>query len=273
MTARRGRVALLGGGRMGEAILAGMMRAGCEADDIVVAERGADRADELAARYGIAVASNVDAVAGASMIVLAVKPQDMAELLTELAAHVGSECLVVSVAAGLPMSFYESRLAPGVPVVRVMPNTPLLVGEGMSALAPGAAATEEHLVAVEALLQPVGHTLRVTEPELDAVTALSGSGPAYFFLVVEAMIDAGENLGLPREIATQLVVQTASGAAAMLRYTDESPTALREAVTSKGGTTAAALAELERAGLRAMFANALGAAAVRSRELAQELST
>lgn len=272
MTADGVRIALLGGGRMGEAILAGMLRGGRRAGDVVVAERSDERAAELSDRYGVALAGNGEAAADAAVVVLAVKPQDMAQLLDEIAGGIGPDTLVVSVAAGLPMSFYESHLAAGVPVVRVMPNTPLLVGEGMSALAPGASATDDHLALVESLLQPVGRTIRVTEAELDAVTAISGSGPAYFFLVVEAMIDAGEKLGLRRDIATQLVVQTAAGAAAMLRYTDESPASLREAVTSKGGTTAAALAELEAADLRGTFTTALDAAARRSRELADELS-
>jgi pyrroline-5-carboxylate reductase len=175
---------------------------------------------------------------------------------------------VISVAAGIPTAFIEKRLAHGVPVVRVMSNTPVLVDEAMSAISPGGHATEDHLARAEELLRHVGKVLRVPESQQDAVTALSGSGPAYFFFLVEAMIDAGILLGLPRAVAADLLVQTAIGAAVMLRDTGEHPVRLREAVTSPGGTTINAVRELEKHGVRAALIAAIEAAYLRSQQLA-----
>jgi pyrroline-5-carboxylate reductase len=265
-------IAILGGGRMGEAIVAGLLQAGRTPGDVVVAERHGERAAALAVQYGVEIRDNVAAVQGAQIVMLAVKPQDMAVLLEEIGSFVAPTTLVVTVAAGLPIAFFEKVLPDGTPVVRVMPNTPLLVGEGMSALAGGTYATAAHLAAVEGMLQPVGHTVRVTEDQLDAVTAVSGSGPAYFFLVVEVMVEAAQELGLTRDMAIELVVQTAVGAGAMLRGTTQTPAELREAVTSKGGTTAAALRVLEGAGVRTSFMQAMTAAAQRSQELGDELT-
>jgi pyrroline-5-carboxylate reductase len=203
------------------------------------------------------------------VVLLAVKPQDMRALLTEIAPHLRPGTLVVSMAAGITSGLVEELLPAGTHVVRVMTNTPVFVDEAMSAISPGSHAGPEHLQTVEDLLTPVGKVVRVPESQQDAVTALSGSGPAYFFFLVEAMIDAGILLGLPRTLAADLIVQTALGAAVMLRDSGEHPVQLREAVTSPGGTTIAAIRELERHGVRAALIAAIEAAHARSVELGQ----
>jgi pyrroline-5-carboxylate reductase len=215
------------------------------------------------------VVSNLDATKLADTLVLVVKPQDMGGLLDEIGPEVRPGQLVVSMAAGITTAFLESRLPDGVPVVRVMPNTPALVDEGMAAIAAGSHCDDDHLRIVEQMLASTGRVLRVPEKQMDAVTAISGSGPAYLFFVVEAMIEAGVHLGLPRATATELVVQTVVGSAKMLRETGSHPVVLREQVTSPGGTTAAALRELEIHKVRAAFLAALGAARDRSAQLAE----
>jgi pyrroline-5-carboxylate reductase len=262
------RVAVLGTGKMGEALLSGMLRAGRKPADVLVTARRPERAELLAQRYGVQVLDNAAAAKAADTLILAVKPQDMGALLDELGPHLPGDRLVVSVAAGIPTAFIERRLPEGAPVVRVMSNTPVLVDEAMSAISAGASATEEHLRRTEAIFEPVGKIIRVPESQQDAVTALSGSGPAYFFYLVEAMIDAGILLGLPRAVAHDLIVQSAIGAAVMLRDTGEHPVTLREAVTSPGGTTINAIRELENHGVRAAMLSALEAARDRGRELA-----
>jgi pyrroline-5-carboxylate reductase len=263
----RHRVAILGAGKIGEALLSGLVSAGRPAETLTFTERYQDRCAELTARYGVAATSTAEAAANADVLVVAVKPQDIEPLLIDLAAAITPDTLVVSLAAGLPTALYERHLPEGTPVVRVMPNTALLVGEAMSAISPGSHATDEHLAVVEELLSAVGKVVRVPEHQQDAVTALSGSGPAYFFFLVEAMIDAGILLGLPRNVSTDLIIQSAVGAATMLRDSGEHPVALREAVTSPGGTTIAAIRELENHGVRAALLSAIEAAAVRSAEL------
>ncbi|MFP8887405.1 MULTISPECIES: pyrroline-5-carboxylate reductase [Streptomyces] len=262
------KIAVLGTGKIGEALLSGMIRAGWSPSDLLVTARRAERAEELRSRHGVAAVTNAEAAKTADTLILAVKPQDMAALLGELAPHVPADRLVVSAAAGIPTAFIEERLAQGVPVVRVMPNTPVLVDEGMSVISAGTHATEAHLVRTEEIFQPVGKTLRVPESQQDAATALSGSGPAYFYYLVEAMTDAGILLGLPRDKAHDLIVQAAVGASVMLRDSGEHPVKLREAVTSPAGTTISAIRELERHGVRAALIAALEAARDRSRELA-----
>ncbi|MGW5050893.1 pyrroline-5-carboxylate reductase [Actinokineospora sp. NPDC004072] len=260
-------VAVLGAGKIGEALLSGLLHAGRSADDLLFTERHGDRAAQLTATYGIRAADVATAAKTADVLVVAVKPQDIEPLLDELAGVVGRQTLVVSLCAGLPTALFERRLPEGVPVVRVMPNTPMLVGEAMSAISPGRHAGPEHLAVVEELLSAVGKVARVPESQQDAVTALSGSGPAYFFYLVEAMIDAGILLGLPRAVAEKLIVQSAVGAAAMLAETGEHPVTLREAVTSPAGTTIMAIRELERHGVRAALLAAIEAARDRSQEL------
>jgi pyrroline-5-carboxylate reductase len=264
-TGRRG-LAIIGGGKIGEALLSGLVRRGGP-DGIVVCERSPERAGELAQKYGVAALDLPTAAARARVLLVAVKPQDIDSLLRQLTEHVDEGHLVVSVAAGVPTARIEAALPPGTAVVRVMPNTPALVDEGMSVLSAGSHAGEAELDEAEALLAAVGRVRRVPESQQDAVTALSGSGPAYFFFLVEAMVDAGILLGLPRALAADLIVQTALGAAVMMRDSGEHPVQLREAVTSPGGTTIAAVRELERHGVRAALIAAIEAAHDRSVEL------
>ncbi|MBB5123265.1 pyrroline-5-carboxylate reductase [Streptomyces eurocidicus] len=262
------KVAVLGTGKIGEALLSGMIRAGWSTDDLLVTARRPERAEDLRTRYGVDAVGNLEAAKAADTLILAVKPQDMATLLDELAPHLSADRLVISAAAGIPTAFLEAKLPAGTAVVRVMPNTPVLVDEGMSVISAGTHATEDHLLRTEAIFKPVGKTLRVPESQQDAATALSGSGPAYFYFLVEAMTDAGILLGLPRDKAHDLIVQAAIGAAVMLRDSGEHPVKLREAVTSPAGTTISAIRELERHGVRAALIAALEAARDRSRELA-----
>ncbi|CAN3981354.1 MULTISPECIES: pyrroline-5-carboxylate reductase [Kitasatospora] len=262
------KIAFLGTGKIGEALLSGLLRAGKDPADVLVTARRPERAAELAARYGVGAVGNAEAAKLADTLILAVKPQDMGTLLDELAPHIDPDRLVISAAAGIPTAWFEARLAPGTPVVRVMPNTPVLVDEGMSVISGGSHAAEAHLERAEEIFRSVGKALRLPESQQDAATALSGSGPAYFYFLVEAMTDAGILLGLPRQVAHDLIVQSAIGASVMLRDSGEHPVKLREAVTSPAGTTIAAIRELENHGVRAALLSALEAARDRSRELA-----
>jgi pyrroline-5-carboxylate reductase len=262
------RVAVLGAGKMGEALLSGMLRAGRAPDDLLFSEKHDERIKHLTSTYGVRRVLVSEAGAAADTLLVAVKPQEIGALLADLSGGVTTDNLIISIAAGIPTSTIENALPDGVPVVRVMSNTPVFVDQAMSAISPGAHAGEEHLAVTETLLRPVGKVIRVPETQLDAVTALSGSGPAYFFFLVEAMIDAGILLGLPRAVAAELIVQTAVGSATMLRDSGEHPVQLREAVTSPGGTTIAAIRKLEDHGVRSAILAALEAARDRSRELA-----
>ena len=261
-------VAILGAGVMGETVVSGLVRAGRPPGELMISERRPERAAELRERYGVDVVTNVEAAAKADTLMLVVKPQDMPDVLDEIAPSVRPGQLVISLAAGITTETIESRLPEGVAVVRVMPNTPALVDEGMAAISRGTHCDEVHLVEAEELLRSTGKVIRVPEKQQDAVTAISGSGPAYLFFVVEAMIEAGVHLGLPRSTATELVIQTMVGSAKLLRETGEHPTVLRERVTSPGGTTAAAVRELENHKVRAAFMVALESARNRSRALA-----
>ncbi|MEU9887245.1 pyrroline-5-carboxylate reductase [Sphaerisporangium sp. NPDC051017] len=261
-------IAILGTGKMGEALLSGLLRAGVAPGEIIATARREERAAALRDRHGVRVVPNSEAAKIADTLILAVKPQDMGALLNEIASHVPAGKLVITVAAGITTSFVESRLGDEVPVVRVMSNTPVLVDEAMSVISAGAHASEVHLEQTESLLRPVGKVLRIPESQQDAATALSGSGPAYFFYLVEAMVDAGILLGMPRAAALDMVTQSIVGAAIMLRDSGEHPVILREAVTSPGGTTISAIAELERHSVRAAFLAAIEAARDRSRQLA-----
>ena len=269
MTGRR--VAFLGGGRMGEALVSGLIRSGGRsAEEIMVTCRREERVREFVERYGVAATlSNPDAVAWAETLVLIVKPQDMEALLAEITDSVRPDQTVISFAAGIRTSFVEKHLPEGVPVVRVMSNVAVLVDEAMSVVSAGAHAEEPNLEVAEELLGYVGRVIRIKETHQDAITATSGSGPAYFFLLAEAMIEACILLGLARDVATELIIQTMLGSAKMLRDTGTHPVELREMVTSPGGTTIAAIRHLEEAGVRAAFLNAIDAACKRSLELAQ----
>ena len=279
------RIAIIGGGNMGEALLAGLLKSGTGAKDVVVAEKAPARADHLTTTYSVRVAPLAEAVENAAFVILAVKPGDAESVTAEIAAAAtrapgdSVEQVLVSVAAGKTTAFFEARLPAGSPVIRVMPNAPALVGAGVSALAAGRFATAEHLEQAADIFRGVGAVLTVPESQIDAVTAVSGSGPAYFFLFLEALVDAGVASGLSRAVATELAVQTLAGSAAMvLERThaeqsgpggrpDTSAAELRALVTSPGGTTAAGLRELERGGLRAAVAAAVEAARTRSEQL------
>ena len=265
------RTAILGGGKMGEALLSGLIRSGGRtSEELIVTCRRDERARELAGKYGItATLDNGEATRWADVLVLMAKPQDMETLLEQIREHVRTTDLVITFAAGIRTSFVEKHLPDDVAVVRVMSNVPVMVDEAMSVIAAGAHADEPDMAIAEELLGYVGKVLRLKETHLDAVTATSGSGPAYFFLLAEAMIEACILLGLSRDVATELIVQTMLGSAKMLRDTGRHPVELREMVTSPGGTTIEAIRRLEEAGVRAAFLNAIDAAKRRSEELAR----
>ena len=263
-------VAIIGAGVMGETLLSGLLRGGQDPTELMVGEKRPERAVELREKYAVTVVANAEAARAADTVALVVKPQDMSDVLTEIGPELRPGQLLVSLAAGITTDYIERRIPEGVAVVRVMPNTPALVDEGMAAISAGTHCDEEHLVAAEQMLSVTGRVLRVPEKQQDAVTAISGSGPAYLFFVVEAMIEAGVHLGLPRTTATELVVQTVVGSAKLLRETGDHPTVLRERVTSPGGTTAAAIRQLEDHKVRAAFITAMEAARDRSVALADE---
>lgn len=254
---------VVGGGKMGEALVGGLLAAGWAApEELAVADPDPDRRAALVARFGGLIVGPEPVLAAGAVV--AVKPAQVAEVCASLGA-LGVD-RVLSIAAGVRLTTIEAAMPSGTAVVRAMPNTPALVGQGAAAIAGGVAAGDEDLAWAEAILGAVGTVVRVGEDQLDAVTGLSGSGPAYVFLVVEALIDAGVLAGLGRDVAAALVVQTLTGSAALLA--DGTPVAeLRAAVTSPGGTTAAGLRALESAGLRAALADAVVAATTRSREL------
>lgn len=261
-------IGVIGAGVMGEALIAALIRSGVNPADIAFAEKRADRAAELVERYSI-VHKNVKEVgAESSTILLVVKPQDMQATLAELASHLSPNTLVISFAAGKTIAAIAAGLGASNPIVRVMPNTPALVGKGASGYSLGNGVTEDQRNFVSQFLAATGKAIEVPEPLQDAVTATSGSGPAYFFAFVEAMIDGSVALGLSREDATALTIQTIVGAAELLENSGDSPTTLREKVTSPNGTTAAALASFKASALSSIVADAMEAAAKRSQELA-----
>jgi pyrroline-5-carboxylate reductase len=266
------RIAILGCGKIGESLLGGLLSAEWrKSSEVAVTCRREERIGELRGHFGVdATLSNGEAVAGAGLIVIAVKPQDIETLLGEVGPLITPEQTVLSVAAAIRTSRIEARIAEAVPVVRAMPNAPSIVHEGIAGICAGAHAGEQHLAIAEECLSHLGGVVRVQETYMDAVTAVSGSGPAYFALLAEAMIEAGLLLGLSREVTTRLVVQTMLGTAKLLRDEHMHPVELREAVTSPGGTTIRAIRELESAGVRAAFLNAISAAMERSRELADD---
>lgn len=255
---------VIGGGRMGEALVGGLVRAGTVAPgDVLVVEPLDARRDELAGRFPEVGVATTPAPAHGTVI--AVKPGDVAAACRAAAAAGSGR--VLSIAAGVTTTALEAELAPGTAVVRAMPNTPALVGKGAAAIAPGSVAGDDDLAWAESLLAAVGTVVRVKEAQLDAVTGLSGSGPAYVFLVAEALIDAGVLAGLGRDVSHALAVQTLLGAATLLAEGGDGPETLRAAVTSPGGTTAAGLRVLEQRGVRAALLDAVVAAAERSRQL------
>lgn len=268
------RVAVIGGGVMGGTIITAVRVAGWPADGITVAEKDPDRAAALRETHGIEATSSIaDAVEGAEVIVVAVKPQDTQAALTEIATGYKPGAIVLTVVAGLTAEFYEKHLPEGSPVVRCMPNTPAIVARGATAIAAGNYATAQHLGVAEAMLRATGMVAVVTEDQLDAVTAVSGSGPAYFYAMVEALTEAGVAQGLEREMSMRLAAQTFIGAAQLLMESGDTPQTLRRRVSSPGGTTIAALEAMEAAGLQGVVTAGANAAAVRSKELREELDS
>jgi pyrroline-5-carboxylate reductase len=262
------RIAILGAGRIGESLIAGLRSS--DWADIVATSRREERVAELHEKHGVETTmDNIAAIKGADVVVLAVKPQDIETLLGEIGHLLRPEQTVLSVAAAIPTASIERHIAADVPVVRSMPNAPSIVHEGIAGMCAGKHAAREHLDRAGTVLRAVGDVVEVKEELMDAITAVSGSGPAYYALLAEAMIEAGILLGLSREISTKLVVQTMLGTAHVLRDEQMHPVELREAVTSPGGTTIRAIRELEQAGVRAAFLNAINAAMERSKELAR----
>ena len=260
-----GSLLIVGGGRMGEALLAGLLAAGRPPNELVVAEVSASRRRQLGAAYpSVTIAEEVVSCMGA---VLAVKPGDV-PAAARAVADAGVR-RVLSVAAGVTTASIEAAAGQALAVVRAMPNTPALIGAGAAAISPGSTADEEDMAWAEEILGAVGVVVRVPETALDAVTGLSGSGPAYLFLVAEAMVEAGVLAGLPRDVTETPTFQTLLGSSRLLVDGGSTPEALRASVTSPGGTTAAGVRELERCGVRAAFLDAVAAAAKRSRELGQ----
>lgn len=267
-------LAIIGVGKMGEALLAGVLRAGWPAADLRVVDALPGRADQIAAEYGATALADASACADADVVVVAVKPADTAAVAQQIGdaarARGGAAPLVVSAAAGVPIAMYEGRLPAGAAVVRVMPNTPAVIGQGMTAISPGSSASAEHIALAHRIFGSVGEVVQVPEAHLDAVTAISGSGPAYVFLLAEALADAGAALGLDPGVAAVLARQTMAGAGAMLRDSDDEPAVLRQAVTSPGGTTAAALAVFADRDLAGIVRDAAAAAARRGAEMGAE---
>ena len=263
------KIAFLGGGNMAEALIKGMIASGvADAGRMSVMDISPERLDFLARTYGVATnKSSRDAVAQAEVVLLCVKPQVMDWVLEEIASAADRSKLVVSIAAGVTISRIEKALTGGPRVVRVMPNTPALVLEGAAALSSGSRATQEDMALVQQVFGAVGRAVVVDEKLMDAVTGLSGSGPAYVFTIIEALADAGVKAGIPRALSLELAAQTVLGAAKMVVETKEHPGKLRDMVTSPGGTTIAGLYELEKGRLRAVLMNAVEAATARSREL------
>jgi len=263
-------IACIGGGRMGAALVAGWLDSGWSPASILVVEPHADLRLELETRFGVrTAAAPTDALAEAESVIVAVKPQQVAEALTSTQRFLRPEALVISIAAGVRLERLEA-LVPDHPVVRAMPNTPAVVGMAATAIAAGSTATAGDLARAEHILAAVGTVVVVPEDALDAVTGLSGSGPAYLFLIAEAMIEAGERNGLPRETAVALVAQTLRGAAELLVQSEETPQSLRAAVTSPQGTTEAGVAVLTSRAIVDAFVDAITSATERSRELGAE---
>lgn len=257
---------------MGGALLTGLLKAGWTAGDLTLVEAYEPRAAELRATTGCrTVANPEEGIGGQDVVVLAVKPQDIRPALAQLARALTSEQVLVALVAGVPITVYERALG-DVPVIRTMPNTPALIAEGITGCAPGAHATASHMDLARRVLSAVGLVEEVEEPLLDAVTAVSGSGPAYAFLLAEAMVEEGIRQGLDPDIALRLARRTIKGAGALMEVSGEAPAELRRKVTSPGGTTAAALAVMERLGFNSLVGEAIAAATERSRELGAQAS-
>ena len=263
------KLGLIGGGNMAEALVRGLLAARTlTKEQIRVSDPSADRRELLESNHGVqTTSSNTDLGAWAEVVLFAVKPQLIDAVLSQCADSLSPNCLVLSILAGTPLSTFENALAPKTAVVRAMPNTPALVQSGATALAPNEFCTDEHLTLAQSLFSAVGITVVLHESQIDAVTGLSGSGPAYVMLIIEALSDGGVQAGLPRDVATLLAAQTVMGAAKLVLDTGKHPGVLKDLVTSPGGTTIAGVNALEAGGLRHTLMQAVAAATARSREL------
>ncbi len=271
MALRKKKIAILGSGNMGEALVKGLLRAGkTPPESLVCTDPRAERREELQKRYGVQVSADSRAAAAqADLVVLAVKPQVIDALLDEVAPSVDARKLVISIAAGVPIAAIARKLGAGVRIVRAMPNTPALVGAGAAALARGPHATDSDLEQALALFEAVGVAVVVEEHHLDAVTGLSGSGPAFVFIAIEALADGGVKVGLARPVAMALAAQAVMGSAKLVLETGEHPGRLKDQVTSPGGTSIAGVHALEQHGFRAALIAAVEAATRRSKELGE----
>ncbi len=265
------KIGFVGGGKMGEALCKGIINAGLsKAENIMVSDVIVERCRLLSKEIGVKTTqSNRDAATFADVIILAVKPQMMGDVLDQLKNDITTRHLVVSIAAGIPIRFIESRLQAGVRIIRVMPNTPCLIGVSATAFALGKSATDADGQLVHNLFDAVGKVFRLDEKYLDAVTGLSGSGPAYVYMFIEALSDGGVKMGLPRDVATTLAAQTVMGAAEMVLETGQHPAQLKDAVTSPGGTTIEGLSKLEDHGFKSAIINAVEAATLKSKKLGE----
>jgi len=261
-------IGFIGVGVMGSSLIKSLLVSSINSEQICISDKSSEKATEISSAYQVEVKSITEIGQDCDVIFLAVKPQDLDTVLSELSQSLKKETLLISIAAGKTTKFIESKLANTNPVVRVMPNTPAQIGKGVSAISPGASATNDHLTLTKDLLSASGLVVEVAEENQDAVTALSGSGPAYFFNFIEAMIKAGVNLGLTEEVATQLAIGTITGSAAMLQESGIDAATLRKNVTSPNGTTAAALKVFSDSNLEKIVADAMVAAKKRAQELA-----
>ncbi|MDS1029604.1 pyrroline-5-carboxylate reductase [Bacillota bacterium LX-D] len=264
------KVGLIGGGKISEAVISGVIGANfLTGKELLVSEPDQARAAYLVENYQVAILKdNQSAAASADILILAVKPQIIKKVLTELNSVLEPGKLVISMVAGIPLALLEEFL-PHSPVIRVMPNTPCLIGKGISAFSLGSKATEEDQAVAQKILIALGETICLPETMLDAVTAVSGSGPAYVYLFIEAFIDAGVKIGLPRDIAQKLVLQTILGSTELVSKTGKHPAELKDMVTSPGGTTISALCEMEKSGFRASIFNGVMAAEQKSKDLSK----
>lgn len=261
-------IGFIGVGVMGSSLIKSLLESSINSEQLCISDKSSEKAAEISSSYQVKVKSITEIGQDCDVIFLAVKPQDLDTVLSELSQSLKKETLLISIAAGKTTKFIESKLKNTNPVVRVMPNTPAQIGKGVSAISPGASATSHHLSLTKDLLSVSGLVVEVAEENQDAVTALSGSGPAYFFNFIEAMIKAGVNLGLTEEIATQLAIGTITGSAAMLQESGIDAATLRKNVTSPNGTTAAALKVFSDSNLEKIVADAMAAAKKRAQELA-----
>lgn len=267
------RLAIIGAGKLGETLLKGLLDAGSIAPQgVQVSAAHLERAQAVAARHGVSAASgNAAAARDAELVLLCVKPQQVAPVLAELRDVLTPRQLLVSVAASASTRYIEERLTQPVPVVRAMPNTPAMIGLGMTAISAGRHANSGHLDIASAIFDAVGRTVRLDEQHMDAVTGLSASGPAFLYIVIESLADAGVKVGLPRHIATELAAQTVRGSGAMVLETGEHPAKLKDEVTTPGGTTIDGILELEDGGLRVTLIKAVVRATQRAQVRAREL--